>query len=210
MNESTRPKIIVAMPAYNEEKYIGSIVLQAQQYADEVVVVDDGSTDRTSKVAKLAGATVIEHGENKGYGAAIQSILAQAKKRNPDILVLIDADSQHDPEEIISLTKGISEGFDLVIGSREISRNVIPFYRRIGQKVLLYFTRILSRKKLSDTESGFRAFSRKAIAVLEPKEKGMAISAEIVSEATAKGLRVTEVPIDLPKVIVPLVKLEFV
>lgn len=90
MNESTRPKIIVAMPAYNEEKYIGSIVLEAPQYAGEFVVVDDGSTDRTSKVTKFAGATVTHHGENKGYGAAIQSILAQAKKRNSDIRVIRD------------------------------------------------------------------------------------------------------------------------
>ena len=195
MTESPRPKIIVGMPAYNEEKYIGSVVLQARQYADEVVVVDDGSSDRTSKVAKLAGATVIQHGENKGYGATIQSILAQAKERNPDILVLLDADSQHDPEEISSLTKAISEGYDLAIGSRKIRRQDIPAYRQIGQKVISYFTRILSGSKLSDTESGFRAFSRQAITVLEPKEKGMAISAETVSEATAKGLRITEVPI---------------
>ena len=195
MTESPRPKIIVGMPAYNEEKYIGSVVLQARQYADEVVVVDDGSSDRTSKVAELAGASVIRHGENKGYGATIQSILAQAKERNPDILVLLDADSQHDPEEISSLTKAISEGYDLAIGSRKIRRHDIPAYRQIGQKVISYFTRILSRSKLSDTESGFRAFSRQAIAVLEPKEKGMAISAETISEATAKGLRITEVPI---------------
>ena len=195
MTASPRPKIIVGMPAYNEEKYIGSIVLQARRYADEVVVVDDGSSDRTSKVAELAGASVIRHGENKGYGATIQSILAQARERNADILVLLDADSQHDPEEISSLTKAITEGYDLAIGSRKLRRRDIPAYRQIGQKVISYFTRILSRSKLSDTESGFRAFSRHAIAVLEPKEKGMAISAETVSEATAKGLRIAEVPI---------------
>ena len=195
MTASPRPKIIVGMPAYNEEKYIGSVVLQARRYADEVVVVDDGSSDRTSKVAELAGASVIRHGENKGYGATIQSILAQARERNADILVLLDADSQHDPEEISSLTKAITEGYDLAIGSRKLRRRDIPAYRKIGQKVISYFTRILSRSKLSDTESGFRAFSRQAIAVLEPKEKGMAISAETVSEATAKGLRIAEVPI---------------
>ena len=195
MKESASLKIIVAMPAYNEQKYIGSIVLQAQQYADEVIVIDDGSTDRTAKIAELAGATVIRHGENKGYGAAIQTILAKAEKRAPNILVLLDADSQHDPDEIPSLTKAISEGYDLVIGSRKIQRQDIPPFRRTGQKVLSYLTRILSGRRLSDTESGFRAFSRQAIAVLEPKEKGMAISAEIVSEATAKGLRITEVPI---------------
>jgi glycosyltransferase involved in cell wall biosynthesis len=195
MSESPKPRIIVAMPAYNEERYIGSVILKARQYADEVIVIDDGSSDDTVKVAKLAGATVVQHKENQGYGAAIQSILAQARARNPDILVLLDADSQHDPEEISALTKAISEGYDLAIGSRKLRRDDIPAYRQMGQKVISYFTRILSGSKLTDTESGFRAFSRKAIAVLEPKEKGMAVSAETVSLATAKGLRIAEVPI---------------
>lgn len=183
------------MPAYNEERYIGSVILKARQYADEVIVIDDGSSDDTVKVARLAGATVVEHGENQGYGAAIQSILAQARARNPDILVLLDADSQHDPAEISALAKAISEGYDLAIGSRKLRRDDIPAYRQAGQKVISYFTRILSGSKLTDTESGFRAFSRKAIAVLEPREKGMAVSAETVSLATAKGLRIAEVPI---------------
>lgn len=195
MNKLPYSKIIIGVPAYNEERYIGSVVLQAKQYADEVIVVDDGSNDRTYEVAKLAGATIVQHGENKGYGAAVQTILAQAKERTPDVLVLLDADSQHDPAEILYLVKPISEGFDLAIGSRRMRRSDIPTYRRAGQKVLSYLTAILARKKLLDTESGFRAFSRKAIAVLEPNEKGMAISAETVAEATAKGLKITEVPI---------------
>ena len=197
MNESAPPKIIAAMPAYNEGKYIGSLVLQARQYADKVVVVDDGSTDYTSKVAVLAGATVVRHVENKGYGSAIQSILAEAKKQNADILVILDADSQHNPEEIPSLVKAISQGSDVVIGSRESQRGVIAPYRRLGQRVLSRMTSIASRKKLSDTESGFRAYSKKAINLLELKEKGMAVSSEIISEATAKGLKVTEVPISV-------------
>ncbi len=197
MGESLQPKILVAMPAYNEEKYIGSIVLQGQQYADEVIVVDDGSTDRTSKVAKLAGATIVRHAENKGYGSAIQRILAEAKGRDSDVLVILDADSQHNPEEIPFLIKAISEGYDVAIGSRKMQKDSIPWLRRSGMKVLSYLTNILSKKKLWDTESGFRAYSRKALAMLEPKEKGMAISAEIVAEAAAKGLRVTEVPISI-------------
>ena len=197
MDESPRPRIIAAMPAYNEGKYIGSLILQAQQYVDEVVVIDDGSTDHTSKVAELAGATVVRHTENKGYGSAIQRILAEAKKQNADILVILDADSQHNAEEIPFLIKAVSEGSDVVIGSREMQRNVIASYRRIGQRILSRLTHIASRKKLSDTESGFRAYSRKAITTLELKEKGMAVSSEIVSEATAKGLKVTEVPISV-------------
>lgn len=195
MNEQASPKIIVAMPAYNEQKYIGSIVLLARPYADEVVVVDDGSADNTSKIAELAGATVVRHADNKGYGSSIQRILAEAKKQKADILVILDADAQHDPDEIPVLTQAIHEGFDIVIGSREIQKSAIPRYRRLGQKVLAKLTNIASRQRLSDTESGFRAYSKKAIATLELKENGMAVSAEIVSEASRKGLKITEVPI---------------
>jgi len=195
MNESLRSRIVVAMSAYNEAKYIGSLVLQAREHVDEVLVVDDGSTDPTSKVAKLAGATLIRHDENKGKGVAIQRILVEANKRTTDILILMDADSQHDPKEIPSLVKAVSEGFDLVIGSRKIRRNNIPLYRRVGQTVLLYLTRTLSRRKLSDTESGFRALSRKAISEIQLKETGFAVEAEMISAATAKGLKITEVPI---------------
>ena len=195
MAKAEKSVIIVGMPAYNEEKYIGSVVLQARQFADEVVVVDDGSSDNTAQVARLAGATVVQHKKNSGYGATVQTVLAEAKKRNPEVLVLLDADGQHNPEEITSLINAISAGSDVAIGSRKIKNKNIPAYRRFGQNVISFFTRVLSRSTLSDTESGFRAFSRKAISVLEPKERGMAISAETISEATAKGLKITEVPI---------------
>ena len=199
VNKSTEPKMktIIGMPAYNEEKYVGSLVLQARQYADEVVVVDDGSMDHTARVAELAGASVVKHGQNKGYGKAIQSILAEAGKRNADVLVILDADSQHSPEDIPSLIKGVTDGSDVVIGSRVMQKNEIARYRRVGQIILSRLTRIASRKELSDTESGFRAYSRKAISTLELKEKGMAISSEIVAEAATKGLKVTEVPISV-------------
>ena len=195
MAKAEKSVIIVGMPAYNEEKYIGSVVLQARQFADEVVVVDDGSSDNTAQIARLAGATVVQHKENSGYGATVQTVLAEAKKRDPEVLVLLDADGQHNPEEITSLVNAISAGSDVAIGSRKIKNENIPAYRRFGQNVISFFTRVLSRSTLSDTESGFRAFSRKAISVLEPKERGMAISAETISEATAKGLKITEVPI---------------
>lgn len=195
MKKRKKPVIIVGMPAYNEENYIGSVVLQARQFADEVVVVDDGSSDRTARVARLAGATVVQHQKNSGYGATVQTVLAEARKRNPDVLVLLDADGQHNPEEISSLVDAIFDGSDVVVGSRKIKSEDIPAYRKFGQKIISYFTRVLSRSTLSDTESGFRAFSRKAINVLEPKEQGMAISAETISQATAKGLRIAEVPV---------------
>jgi len=197
MSKLSQSKILVAMPAYNEEKYIGSLVTKAREYADEVLIVDDGSTDGTPEVARLAGATVIQHKENKGYGAAVQSILTEAKRIAPDILVLLDADSQHNPGEIPRLVEPISQGFDLVIGSRKLLRDNIPLYRRIGQGVISYFCYILSGEKLSDSESGFRVFSRKAVGMLELREDGMSVSAETIAKAAEKGLKITEIPISI-------------
>jgi glycosyltransferase involved in cell wall biosynthesis len=188
-------KTIIGMPAYNEERTITGVILQAKEYADKVIVVNDGSPDNTSKLAKLAGAEVIEHESNKGYGAAIRTILAEAVKQNADILVIIDADAQHNPNEIPLLINGILEGADLVIGSRKMQRDSTPGYRWMGQKILARFTNIAARQNLSDTESGFRAYSKKAITGLKLNESGMAVSAEIISEASRIGLKITEVPI---------------
>ncbi|MFC2020381.1 glycosyltransferase family 2 protein [Chloroflexota bacterium] len=189
--------VVAAIPAFNEEKYIGTIVLKTRQYVDETIVVDDGSTDQTANVARLAGATVVRHERNKGYGASIQTLLAEAKKKDLSILVLLDADSQHNPDEIPELIKPISEGFDLVIGSRELQKSNIPRHRHIGQRVISFFSHILSGEKLFDSESGYRVFSRKAIALLELQENGMAISAETIAKAAEKGLKIIERPISI-------------
>jgi len=193
--QQTHVRVLAGIAAYNEARYVGSIVLQARQYVNEVIVVDDGSTDSTASVAELAGATVVRHAENRGKGAAIQSILIEAKKRNPDILVLLDADAQHDPNEIPVLIKPISKGFDLVIGSREAQEDKTPRYRRIGKKVIFHSSRLASKTNVYDSESGFRALSPKAINELELKANGFAVESEMITVAADKNLKITEVPI---------------
>jgi glycosyltransferase involved in cell wall biosynthesis len=193
--QQTRARVMAGIAAYNEARYVGSIVLQARKYVDEVIVVDDGSTDDTSMVAELAGATVVRHDQNRGKGAAIQSILIEAKKINPDVLVLLDADAQHNPNEIPVLLKPISEGFDLVIGSREAQENKTPRYRRIGKKFIFKSSRFASRTNVYDSESGFRALSPKAINELELQANGFAVESEMITLAADKELKITEVPI---------------
>jgi glycosyltransferase involved in cell wall biosynthesis len=193
--QQTKVKVLAGIAAYNEARYVASIVLQARQYVDEVIVVDDGSTDNTARVAELAGATVIRHPQNKGKGAAIQSILAEAKKRNPGVLVLLDADAQHDPDEIPVLIKPISQGFDLVIGSREAQEEKTPLYRRIGKKVIFRSSRFASKTNVYDSESGFRALSAKAVNELDLQTNGFAVESEMITAAADKNLKITEVPI---------------
>jgi len=193
---STNPlRVLVGIPAYNEARSVGSIVLQAKQYCDDVIVVDDGSTDNTARIAELAGAFVIQHDSNRGKGTAIQSILAEARKRTPDVLVLLDADSQHNPDEIPALIRRVSEGSDVVVGSRQAQRDKTPTYRRVGQMILLRSGRLIARHGVSDSESGFRALSAKAIDELELKEKGFAVESEMLARASDKGLEMAEVPI---------------
>jgi glycosyltransferase involved in cell wall biosynthesis len=192
-----KPKIIAGLPAYNEGKYIGTMVLNTRQYVDEVIVVDDGSTDETARIAALAGASVISHPENKGYGAAILSLFHEARKKDPDILIILDADAQHDPGDIPQITQPILEGYDVVIGTREKQSGKIPFYRRFGQKVISQSVNVLLKNPLTDSECGFRAFSRKAIATLNLEEDGMAISAETIAEAASQNLKIAQVPVSV-------------
>lgn len=189
-------KICAVIPAYNEEENIGSVVSETRKYVDSVVVVDDGSTDNTSFIAETTGAVVVRHDINKGYGAAIRSCFEAARKFNADIMVILDGDGQHDPRYIPKLINPImNNGIDIVIGSRFLSiSNDIPAYRKFGMNLLNVITSIFSRENL-DSQSGFRAYSKKAIHLLNPVEEGMGVSSEILIEANEKKLNIEQVSI---------------
>ncbi len=194
-----KPKVVVAIPCFNEERCIGSIVVKAKKFADSVLVIDDGSTDATAEIAAGAGATVHQHGQNRGYGAAIRSALEKGKQLGADVLVILDGDGQHDPRDIPKVIKPLLDGeADVVIGSRFLgAAKKPPFYRRLGQRALTAITNVGSGQKISDSQSGFRAYSAKALKELDLAEDGMAVSSEIQFAIGRRGLKVAEVPIDV-------------
>jgi len=198
--QTEEPFIVVAIPAYNEEISIGSVVLRSLKYADKVIVINDGSKDKTSEIAKLAGADVIEHAANGGKGLAIKDAFDYAKNAKADILVLIDGDGQHNPDEIQSLLAPIVNGeAEIVNGSRFINCNKhnVPRYRRIGQEILTRATNAGTKLNITDTQNGFRAFSRKTFDCFSFQENGMAIESEMLMDAARARLRIKEVPINV-------------
>ena len=193
-------KIIVGIPAFNEEKNIATIITKLADITDTIIVCNDGSSDLTLDIAKKMGVFVINHEKNLGYGAAIRSIFLKAKEMNGDVLVTFDADGQHRIEDIENVIKPIiDQKADLVIGSRFLdeSEKEIPEYRKVGIKVITKITNSSIKEQLTDSQSGFRAYSKKVIAELNPSELGMGISTEILIKASSKKFRITEVPIKI-------------
>jgi len=186
------------LPAFNEEVSIGSMVLRAKQYVDHVVVIDDGSKDKTSEVAKLAGAEVIRHPKNLGKGMALQTGFEHAGKNGCKVIITMDSDGQHDPDDIQKLVSPILKGeADVVNGSRYMNGTDrhTPFYRRIGQNILDGATNFNAGLKITDTQSGFRAFARHTLPAFKFKSNGLAIESEMLMDAANAGFRIKEVAI---------------
>lgn len=198
------PTVMAAAPAYNEARTIADVVREAAAFADDVLVVDDGSDDRTAVRAEQAGAIVVEHARNRGYGAALKTIFREAKERGADSLVVLDGDRQHDPAEIPKLVDAHrANGAEIVIGSRFIdgSETRLPAYRRIGILVINLLTNLSMgvlrpRSYVKDTQSGFRLYNRRAIADLAHVDgigDRMDASVDILFFAHQRDYRIDEV-----------------
>jgi len=192
-----QPVVIVGIPAYNVERSIAKVVLRAQRFAEKVVVCDDGSSDMTVEIAKGLGADVVRHEQNLGYGVALRSLFQRARELGADVLVTLDGDGQHDPSEVPEIVKPIVNGSaDVTIGSRFTSKSTgeyMPFYRRIGVKFITRLVNGSAKNGVSDAQSGFRAYGRRALDVLSVVEDGMGASVEILLDAGKHDLKICEV-----------------
>ena len=192
--------ITVGIPAYNEEKNIASIIVKLKKIAQKIIVCNDGSTDLTGEIAQKLGAVVINHPKNLGYGSGIRSIFQKAKEIDSDILVTFDADGQHQVEDIKKVIEPILKNkADIVIGSRFLeNKNVsAPEYRKIGIKLITKVTNSTLKEKITDSQSGFRAYNKDVLSKLELGDIGMGISTEILIKASSRGFKITEVPINI-------------
>lgn len=188
--------VLVAIPAYNEERTIAKIVDVAKKYCDAVIVIDDGSGDATASIARQMNAIVVRHDKNRGYGAALKSIFLTANILHSRALVVLDADGQHNPGDIEKVLAPILTGADIVIGSRTLENgNEIPLFRKTGMKVLDAATNYAGNLAVTDSQSGFRSYSQKAIRAIRITESDMAAGSEILVQAKDLGLSIVEIPV---------------
>lgn len=188
-------KTVAIIPAYNEEKTIAEVLNGTRLFVDEIIVVDDGSSDRTAQIAKSKNVIVVSHVINRGLGAAIQTGFETAKKLKADIVITLDADGQHDPSEISKFIQAINQGADVVIGSRMLNKGGMPWYRRVANWLGNIVTFFLFGALVTDSQSGFRAFNRLALDKIKIKTNRMEVSSELIAESKANKLNIKEVSI---------------
>ena len=191
---------MIGIPAYNEEKNIAGLVLKLRKITKNIIVCNDGSSDLTGQIASELGTIVINHQKNLGYGAAIRSIFLKAKELGAEVLVTFDADGQHRVKDIPLVIKPIEEKkSDIVIGSRFLSdvSDKVPEYRKFGIKVITKVTNASIHEKLTDSQSGFRSYSKKVLSEITPSDRGMGVSTELLIKASSKGFKISEVPIKI-------------
>lgn len=198
----SRKKVCIVIPAYNEASVIRGVVkdtvkaMKSSSYQFEVVAVDDGSSDATAAEAKAGGATIIKHLLNSGAGAATRTGLKYASANRFDIVATMDADGQHDPDDLLKVIRRVSStDADFVIGSRLIQSNGMPWYRVLGNKGLSLVTFIIFGVNVTDSQSGLKAFSQRALSVMDYHSNNFAFCSEMLWRARQQGLSVEEVPI---------------
>lgn len=194
-------KLLIVVPAFNESKVIYKVLKSLPEKLNgiseiEIIVVNDGSSDKTARMAQGAGVTVINHAINRGLGAAIKTGMAFARRINADVMVTFDGDGQHDPKDIPKVVLPVlKKEAELVIGSRFAKNQKIPLDRLILNWFANFATFLLYGVSSTDSQSGLRAFSKRALNLIDFKADRMDFSSEILLEAKRNNLRIMEVPI---------------
>lgn len=194
-------KAIVIIPAFNEAQVIGRVlggILQQPDLAADVLVIDDGSTDDTSALAQQAGAIVLKHKINRGQGAAIKTGVEFALQCGYDSAVFFDADGQMNPAEISLFLKKLVEGYEVVLGSRNLGQAVdMPKFKKLIKQIALIFTNFTTGLKLTDTHNGFQAWTADALRKIRLDQDRMAYASQVVNEISRLNLKYTEVPVTI-------------
>ncbi len=189
-------KICSIIPAYQESAAIAQVVRITQKYSTCVIVVDDGSSDKTGEIAKENNAIVLRHPLNLGKGAALRTGFNYALQGKCDIIITLDGDLQHNPNSIPRFLSKIKEGFDIVVGSRYSTQSEeMPFMRKLSNLITTQALRILFKIPVTDSQSGYRAFRRRVLKAISVRDNGFAAETEILIDAQRAGFSIAEVPI---------------
>ncbi|MCD6194634.1 glycosyltransferase family 2 protein [bacterium] len=193
----SKEKVFIVIPAFNEEKTIGRLLQKLFSLGyKNIIVVNDASTDKTAEIATHFPVKLYSHVINRGLGGALRTGFAAALNEGAEVAVTIDADLQHKPEEIERLVKPIlKKEAEVVLGTRKIDRVKMPLFRRLANALSNWLTHLLFGLKVSDSQSGFRAFRREALEKMRFYSSRMEISSEIVKEIARLNLSLKEVPI---------------
>lgn len=191
--------MIVIIPAYNEALKIGGIISAIRAAGDwQILVIDDGSADQTATIAEMAGAVVLRHRLNRGQGAALKTGVDYASRFNFETAVFFDADGQMDPAEIRRLVDKLGQGYDVVLGSRNLGRTItMPPLRKAVKKLALLFTRLTTGLKITDTHIGFQAWRVDALRQIRLDQDRMAHASQILSEIARLKLKYAEAPVTI-------------
>jgi glycosyltransferase involved in cell wall biosynthesis len=189
-------KVIAVIPAYNEASVIGEVLDRVRGHVDEIIVVNDGSSDRTGEIASGRGVVVVHHVINRGLGASLGTGFAAAHRRGADVVITLDADGQHDPAEIPKFVEAINGGADFVVGSRMLTAlRGMPLHRKLATFAGNAATYALFGAWVTDSQSGYRALSRHAIEKIDIRTNRMEVSSELIAESKRNRLSYREVPI---------------
>ena len=202
IGDSTKNLVVIAIiPAYNESRNIGKIIADTSKYVTIIIVVDDGSEDNTAELAMSKNTKVIRTRRNMGKGTALKRGLVECLKYNPDIIVTLDADGQHDPADIPKLLEPIKNGeADIVIGSRcdNNSLSEIPMVRGFGLSFINFINRSLMKSTIKDSQSGFRAYAKSILSMISNyNSTGYGVETEQLATAELYGFHIVEVPVTI-------------